>query len=758
MAFSTGVNRFLGGMGSGIRGKTRQYSLVLLALATVISGSMFSTQARAVDIFCTFAGEVSQYNVGFTNAVADRDQALGFVESVGGPAGMDRCFSGDYSPGETLGSLMNGVNATWVVGSEGDRQGPMRVHWASARISNFKINGVAIAPDTTVLLPTFGDRTYIFTYTEAAYGARVVRFQLNADNKTFTPQDISIFTDPAPVITGGANATVSVAENQTAVTDVQSTDNVSAEGTGITYTLTGGADQALFSIDANTGVLTFAAAPDFETPADAGADNVYDVQITASDAAGLPSTQDIAVTVTDVDDDSVPVPVPVVTTPTSAPNVAIIGAPSSTDGVSPFDVTIQFTSDVTGFVRNDITVGNGSVTAFVAVDANTYNATIMPSGKGDVTIDVAADVAVDASNNGNTAATQVTVINTVVDDTQRVVANFMHNRAYHMLSNQPKIGALLNGSNLGGGGRLGNLNLNANGSTLQLAFASSLSRLEQKSKSGKRIDHAFPVDSASSAYGETHNFDIWTEIYGSSSRAGSADSDFWVGYFGAHYFVSPEMIVGALVQVDWASETNRTANSSTEGMGWMIGPYVAGRVSGTKLSYEARVAWGRSDNDVTPNGNYTDNFETERFLASGKLSGSYRLGDWTIAPEVGISWFEEDQDAYIDSLGNLIPQQTISLGEYSFGPNFSYDIKLEDDTLLRPSFGISGVQNFGIKKGILTQGTVLGSDNLRAKFDAGLAITNQLGWNLAFTGFYDGIGISSYDAYGGSVRFTVPLN
>ena len=32
----------------------------------------------------------------------------------------------------------------------------------------------------------------------------------------------------------------------------------------------GGADQALFSIDANSGVLVFSAAPDFEAPADAG--------------------------------------------------------------------------------------------------------------------------------------------------------------------------------------------------------------------------------------------------------------------------------------------------------------------------------------------------------------------------------------------------------------------------------------------------------------------------------------------------------
>jgi len=47
--------------------------------------------------------------------------------------------------------------------------------------------------------------------------------------------------------------------------------------------ITGGADAGLFSINAATGELTFSAAPDYETPADADANNVYIVQVTASD-------------------------------------------------------------------------------------------------------------------------------------------------------------------------------------------------------------------------------------------------------------------------------------------------------------------------------------------------------------------------------------------------------------------------------------------------------------------------------------------
>ena len=108
---------------------------------------------------------------------------------------------------------------------------------------------------------------------------------------------LTLITNQAPGITSAA--AVNVAENQTAAIDVQSSDpdGETENGGGLIYSLTGGADEDLFSIDPDTGVLTFNAAPDFETPGDDGGDNVYDVQVTVSDADGLSNAQDIAVSV-----------------------------------------------------------------------------------------------------------------------------------------------------------------------------------------------------------------------------------------------------------------------------------------------------------------------------------------------------------------------------------------------------------------------------------------------------------------------------
>jgi hypothetical protein len=106
----------------------------------------------------------------------------------------------------------------------------------------------------------------------------------------------------APVITSdgaGPTAAVNAAENQTAVTTVTASDADLPADT-LQYTIIGGADAALFSLDINTGVLAFNRAPDFEAPGDVGANNVYDVTVQVSDGQGGLDTQAIAVTVTDV--------------------------------------------------------------------------------------------------------------------------------------------------------------------------------------------------------------------------------------------------------------------------------------------------------------------------------------------------------------------------------------------------------------------------------------------------------------------------
>jgi hypothetical protein len=90
-------------------------------------------------------------------------------------------------------------------------------------------------------------------------------------------------------------AAFNIAENTTAVATLSAYD---AEFQAVTYSIGGGADAALFSIDPSTGALTFKSAPDFEDP---GHGPTYLVDVAASDGT-LIGTQSLTITVTNVNE------------------------------------------------------------------------------------------------------------------------------------------------------------------------------------------------------------------------------------------------------------------------------------------------------------------------------------------------------------------------------------------------------------------------------------------------------------------------
>ena len=92
------------------------------------------------------------------------------------------------------------------------------------------------------------------------------------------------------------------------------------------------------------------------------------------------------------------------------PGVDIQDEPATFNGVAPFNVTVEFTEPVSGFDGSDVSPGNATVSNFTAVDGDTYMVEITPNAPADISIDIAADVAQDATLNGNTAAVQAIVV------------------------------------------------------------------------------------------------------------------------------------------------------------------------------------------------------------------------------------------------------------------------------------------------------------------------------------------------------------
>ncbi len=150
---------------------------------------------------------------------------------------------------------------------------------------------------------------------------------------TFT--DGTTPSNSAPVFTSPAAATA--VENQLVAMTLSAND---ANGGPLTYAIAGGTDASRFIIDASTGVLSFVSAPDFETPADAGANNIYDVTVSVSDGNAAAVTQALAISVSDTNE---------------APTIAPIAAPSTNEDVTT-PVQINLLSGAADPEGNTITV------------------------------------------------------------------------------------------------------------------------------------------------------------------------------------------------------------------------------------------------------------------------------------------------------------------------------------------------------------------------------------------------------------------
>ena len=141
---------------------------------------------------------------------------------------------------------------------------------------------------------------------KASYRVTVsVRDSKDADDRDDTTTDgtisVTIFVtdvDEPPVVTGSSS--INYPENGTETVATYTADDPEGN-TPVNWTL-GGADYDDFSIS-NEGVLTFKTSPNYEAPADADGNDVYQVTIKASDGA---KTGNLEVTVTVTDENELP--------------------------------------------------------------------------------------------------------------------------------------------------------------------------------------------------------------------------------------------------------------------------------------------------------------------------------------------------------------------------------------------------------------------------------------------------------------------
>lgn len=231
---------------------------------------------------------------------------------VGAEIAVAAGFSGTQVGPELTALSTGGFVLTWVgnAGALSDGSGS-GVYFQAFDAAGAPIGSVQLANSTLAgdqILPSvvaLDNGSFAITWTDLSVAGKdndQIRSQIFVLNEPGTPPSEVTITSAG----GGTSATIHAVEGDTAVAFV--TAQAPQGSPAVQYAITGGADAAQFTIDAATGLLRFAVLPDFEAPTDAGADNVYDVVVTASN--GLTSdSQTLTIQLTDMND------APVITSP-----------------------------------------------------------------------------------------------------------------------------------------------------------------------------------------------------------------------------------------------------------------------------------------------------------------------------------------------------------------------------------------------------------------------------------------------------------
>ena len=310
---------------------------------------------------------------------------------------------------------------------------------------------------------------------------------------------------------------------------------------------------------------------------------------------------------------------------------------------------------------------------------------------------------------------------------------------------------------------------NADDGVTRFSFSTSLREMARYAAAAEASKAAeagagFAPGLGSIAAARFNPFDIWVEGKYTNFRDNSVinsatnamDGQFGLLSVGADYVLNRWLLVGVMAQFDIMTQISHTQGTEASGRGWMLGPYATLRLS-EHVFLQARGAWGQSSNDVNPFGTYTDQFATQRWLASSTLLGRWGMGPWMFRPSVSVAYMEDVSQSYADHFGIVIPSVKSQLGQAKAGPEIGYRYQFGPDLMIEPHVGMQVIYNFaGANVGVIA-GQNAGPEGVRGRIEIGQRATTSRGIAVEMSGSYDGIGSKGYEAYTAKAQIHLPL-
>lgn len=382
------------------------------------------------------------------------------------------------------------------------------------------------------------------------------------------------------------------------------------------------------------------------------------------------------------------------------------------DNTAPGAPTASCTRDDSGVITLTGTAEANASINIILPDASTANTTAsgvdgsysFTSGAG-IPEGNASISAVDGFMNTSpsTTASCTTATTPVVSETETVISNFQESRARNLQSNMPNLAGIVYGD-FGG------------------ALSADITR-------GRGF---FEFDSSYERSG-------WVRMRGSWSTNDTTDNSYVLGAVGSHTKLTPNAHFGAMLVFDRATSDDGTAETS--GTGWLVGPYTVVKHPDQPLIFDGTLLFGRTSNETSPAGTYTDSYDGKRVLANMNVSGNVAMDRFVLTPRVGASWSREVSQAYTDSNSASVPQVTQSNLTLAIGFDVRVPVMMETGSL----------DLLGGMTGFMSQTEDSAGDDRQensAQVSAGAHYVTEDETHIRVKAFVDGLGLDDYEGFG----------
>ncbi len=165
----------------------------------------------------------------------------------------------------------------------------------------------------------------------------------------------------------------------------------------------------------------------------------------------------------------------------------------------------------------------------------------------------------------------------------------------------------------------------------------------------------------------------WMRMSGSMSRQeGGASTGYLQFSLGTHARLGPNTILGLMGTVDTMRMDDPLG--TTEGEGWLVGPYFVSKLGQSALVLEMRALSGRTHDSVAQTGQSASTVWGDRTLLMAKLSGSYQVNEkLALMPSINLAAVNSSSDPYTAAGGTQIAAVRTAYRQQSVDIDWRYE-------------------------------------------------------------------------------------